>query len=45
MAFFVSKSLIALILAGGIAYLVYFLLIKKDSKEDQTDEQNNWKDF
>ena len=45
MAFFISKILIALILAGGTVYLVYFLLIKKDSKENQTDDQSNWKDF
>ncbi|EOH97875.1 hypothetical protein [Enterococcus pallens] len=48
MSFFISKILIALMLAGGAAYLVYFLFIKKDAKEDKTektDDQDKWEDF
>ena len=48
MGFFISKILIALILAVGAACLVYFLFIKKDAKEDETEkteDQDKWEDF
>ena len=48
MGFFISKILIALILAVGAACLVYFLFIKKVAKEaetEKTEDQDKGEDF
>ncbi|MGM0216288.1 hypothetical protein [Enterococcus sp. AZ109] len=51
MGFFISKILIALILAGGVAWVIYFFFIKGDAPEsknetkDESEDQDHWQDF